>query len=637
MGRVAILLACALFSSCALAQDPQPPTHVIARAHTVNQIMITWRDPDVPGGRAPPRGRLYLINFRATHPWQTSFQEEQADEAWGALENLSPFTRYEIFINIVQDGRVSEPSELVAVTTVVLEAKGSPTSVPIIESVEEYGGYDTVNGLIRWTTKNDPDNELTGHIIFYTEVDSAEYSQSYMSWPIKRIDGKDTRAVIEGLKPETQYGFIVQAFNAMGGGPISMVYYYKTPSRRRGPGVVDVDSATTGKCPPGVREVKCPVDPCENSQCPHYRCKANFCGGCNAEHFDIFGKKVECQSQAVQHGCRPGVEIVNCGRDPCDKAKCPKYPNAQCRSNYCGGCNADFYDIYGNKVDCRLGVSNRDNDYYGCPPGVAIVACRVDPCLAATCPRYPNARCKFNFCGGCNTEFFGDDGSPVECGNGGTHSSSQCPLGVPLINCVRNPCDGASCAANPSARCKPNYCGDCKAEFFDGNGNQVSCDIQVTPEKPGECPAVSGSSFGTCAELCSSDDDCQSDYKCCSNGCGHKCKPPAEKPGSCPGIDATRNIYGVCAEKCGSDYDCAGDEKCCSNGCGHVCLNAEETMREKPGTCPVVDGGPVGVCAEMCTIDQECPGDQKCCSNGCGHVCTVVGLSQVNIDMAAVL
>ena len=39
------------------------------------------------------------------------------------------------------------------------------------------------------------------------------------------------------------------------------------------------------------------------------------------------------------------------------------------------------------------------------------------------------------------------------------------------------------------------------------------------------CPSASppGSRVGVCAELCSSDDDCALDEKCCSNGCGHQC------------------------------------------------------------------------------------------------------------------
>ena len=35
------------------------------------------------------------------------------------------------------------------------------------------------------------------------------------------------------------------------------------------------------------------------------------------------------------------------------------------------------------------------------------------------------------------------------------------------------------------------------------------------------CPRPLGP--GVCAELCSSDDDCELDERCCSNGCGHQC------------------------------------------------------------------------------------------------------------------
>ena len=45
----------------------------------------------------------------------------------------------------------------------------------------------------------------------------------------------------------------------------------------------------------------------------------------------------------------------------------------------------------------------------------------------------------------------------------------------------------------------------------------------VAVEKPGECPVIERSGFGVCVEECSSDSDCESDLKCCSNGCGHVC------------------------------------------------------------------------------------------------------------------
>ena len=47
-------------------------------------------------------------------------------------------------------------------------------------------------------------------------------------------------------------------------------------------------------------------------------------------------------------------EIVNCLVDPCSVATCPNYPQANCRANYCGGCNAEFYDASGALIsDCE--------------------------------------------------------------------------------------------------------------------------------------------------------------------------------------------------------------------------------------------------------------------------------------------
>ena len=34
-------------------------------------------------------------------------------------------------------------------------------------------------------------------------------------------------------------------------------------------------------------------------------------------------------------------------------------------------------------------------------------------------------------------------------------------------------------------------------------------------------------------------------------------------------------LIGTCVEECSSDDDCNEDEKCCSNGCGHTCTTAE--------------------------------------------------------------
>ena len=56
---------------------------------------------------------------------------------------------------------------------------------------------------------------------------------------------------------------------------------------------------------------------------------------------------------------------------------------------------------------------------------------------------------------------------------GGQH---LCPDGSYPVLCFVNPCDVESCPAYPSARCRPNYCtGGCVAEFFDEEDNQIEC------------------------------------------------------------------------------------------------------------------------------------------------------------------
>ena len=58
--------------------------------------------------------------------------------------------------------------------------------------------------------------------------------------------------------------------------------------------------------------------------------------------------------------CSDGTPMVSCFTDPC--GECPNYPNARCEANYCGGCNAVYYDENGNNVTayCRTytGMAN---------------------------------------------------------------------------------------------------------------------------------------------------------------------------------------------------------------------------------------------------------------------------------------
>ena len=51
--------------------------------------------------------------------------------------------------------------------------------------------------------------------------------------------------------------------------------------------------------------------------------------------------------------------VVECFVDPCSVAEeCGINTPVACEANYCGGCNADFYDLDGNLVDCSLTIEN---------------------------------------------------------------------------------------------------------------------------------------------------------------------------------------------------------------------------------------------------------------------------------------
>ncbi|XP_040605285.1 WAP four-disulfide core domain protein 18-like isoform X2 [Mesocricetus auratus] len=56
---------------------------------------------------------------------------------------------------------------------------------------------------------------------------------------------------------------------------------------------------------------------------------------------------------------------------------------------------------------------------------------------------------------------------------------------------------------------------------------EMPCALSSTKglQRPGACPKLPPNTFGICVERCSGDDSCPEGMKCCSNGCGHVCKP----------------------------------------------------------------------------------------------------------------
>ncbi|XP_022088644.1 papilin-like [Acanthaster planci] len=148
---------------------------------------------------------------------------------------------------------------------------------------------------------------------------------------------------------------------------------------------------------------------------------------------------------------------------------------------------------------------------------------------------------------------------------------------------------------------------------------------RIGHKPPLQCPPIDSGTVGICTEECSSDDQCKAGKICCSNGCGHACVEPVEPPGKsgkCPAVDERRDSEDNCTDDCGVDADCENDLKCCRIGCNHSCVEpVRDANVTKPGVCPQKPPESFGICSESCDFDGDCPENQKCCSNGCGHAC----------------
>ncbi|XP_064616954.1 uncharacterized protein LOC135480953 [Liolophura sinensis] len=169
-------------------------------------------------------------------------------------------------------------------------------------------------------------------------------------------------------------------------------------------------------------------------------------------------------------------------------------------------------------------------------------------------------------------------------------------------------CQDLECPAEQTCVMKPVMC------------VRAPCDpipiCEAADAKPGSCPRVHLTDLGSCVSNCQTDRECESDEKCCSNGCGKVCRAPI-MASPCPGL-----TNGPCIEQCRSDDDCRDGYRCCYNGCGHSCIRAVNGPYEKPGICPwhlFIDRKER--CGSTCDTDLDCSGLEKCCRNGCGRSC----------------
>nr|XP_022324862.1 neurogenic locus notch homolog protein 4-like isoform X2 [Crassostrea virginica] len=143
-----------------------------------------------------------------------------------------------------------------------------------------------------------------------------------------------------------------------------------------------------------------------------------------------------------------------------------------------------------------------------CPNGTAPMCCKVDLCVQNSCPSNPTAKCRINPCGGCKAEFFDQQNTPVDC-DSGLSRCEKMRLKVLTTNVMWMDTDVAF---------SRTYLGQLDSQAAQDDTAQVT-ERMISSGKPGECQGLSPTAVSTLVNDCTSDEECPSNSKCCLNKC----------------------------------------------------------------------------------------------------------------------
>jgi len=305
----------------------------------------------------------------------------------------------------------------------------------------------------------------------------------------------------------------------------------------------------------------------------------------------------ECEEgtcRKVRGACKDGIDQAVCKKDPCSSGQ------DSCVSDYCGGCNAIYFDAGGNVMDdpvdniCTSGKDCGEDQY-----------CAGNKCLDhATCNKAIDCDNPLN-------KFMS-----IQCvghfsclDNNCTKTCDVCEDGSVAIECNNDPCPVNTLDGQRS--CVSDHCGGCNVIYFDAGGNAMYDPVDNTCTSGKDCGKDQYCADNKCLDhkTCTTDMDCvnpsnkfehrlnetKGHFKCTEGICGKVtgCEDKSE-PFLCKNDPCSMNTRGD-EGPCVSDY---------CGGCNAIYFDAGGNVMDDP-----VDN--------TCTSGDECGEDQYCADNKC--------------------
>jgi len=203
-----------------------------------------------------------------------------------------------------------------------------------------------------------------------------------------------------------------------------------------------------------------------------------------------------CSKICGEEQCKDGTDFFNCNVSPCSVDKCEDA--VSCVDNYCGGCNAFHFDAAGNqvcnKINGGISVDIIQEDIPKTCKSDADCSSSVDAierafstegsyCAQGVCKDYTTCATDLDCLNPANSFMTSDCLGYVECQEGRCgmvcdETGDQCKDGSDFVTCAVSPCAASKCGAGVS--CVDNYCGECNAIHFDAAGNEACAENTFT-------------------------------------------------------------------------------------------------------------------------------------------------------------